>query len=176
MPRPATALAIAALLLGAGRVALAAIPDSHGNINSCYPRKTGRLTVVTGVGCRPGEGQLSWRQTGLAGGRSVVVRSSPLTLHYTCTQIDSTGTYTCSAGPTTAVARCHGGERATGGGYGKWTNPGFASGSAYVSKNTPMPNAARPTGWSVTASSTGFLFAATAPDSTIPVYVVCASP
>jgi hypothetical protein len=57
-------------LVGAGGVAMAAIPDGGGTIHGCYTSKGGLLRVIDtakGQACLSGEVPLSWSQTGPAG-------------------------------------------------------------------------------------------------------------
>src|SRR2546421_10332411 len=101
LPSPAIALALVAVALSATGLAVAAIPDSKGVIHSCYA-SDGTLRVVSGKKCQPGEKKLSWNKQGKqgkqgpAGATNVKVRSTNLTLHYTCTP-NGPSMYICSA-------------------------------------------------------------------------------
>jgi len=58
-----------ALLVLAGAVAFASIPDSAGVIHGCYNKATGALRVIDTATdqCRPSETAISWNQVGPAG-------------------------------------------------------------------------------------------------------------
>jgi hypothetical protein len=69
--RPSAALivAIVALIVALGGVAIASIPSADGTIHGCYNAQ-GQLRVIdaeSGASCAPGETALSWNQTGPAG-------------------------------------------------------------------------------------------------------------
>jgi hypothetical protein len=67
-PKPATVIAIVALLVAVGGVAVAAIPDSNGVIHGCYRAGNGDLRVVDpSASCRKNERALSWNQQGPSG-------------------------------------------------------------------------------------------------------------
>lgn len=67
-PSPATAIALAALVVALGGAAFAAIPDSSGTIHACYQKKTGDLRVAeSSSNCRRNENRLAWNVQG--GGR-----------------------------------------------------------------------------------------------------------
>jgi hypothetical protein len=60
-PSPATAIALAALVVALGGAAFAAIPDSNGTIHACAQRTTGKLRVVNQAGdCRNNETPIAW--------------------------------------------------------------------------------------------------------------------
>jgi hypothetical protein len=60
-PSPATAIAVTALVVGAGGVAFATIPDSGGTIHACYQQRNGDLRVVESASeCRNQERPLQW--------------------------------------------------------------------------------------------------------------------
>jgi hypothetical protein len=66
------AVALAALVLAAGGVAFATIPDSGGTIHSCYQKGNGSLRVVESASdCRASETTLSWQQGGSATASSI---------------------------------------------------------------------------------------------------------
>src|SRR4051794_16460270 len=77
---PATLIAIAALILAAGGLAVAAIPGSDGSIHACYKKQGGDLRVVKGTKCKDGERPLAWSQ----GVDHVIVRTKTLTIPVTC--------------------------------------------------------------------------------------------
>jgi hypothetical protein len=95
-PSPATAVALAALVVALGGVAFAAIPDSNGTIHSCYQKNNGSLRVVdSGTACRGGEAALSWTsgagpvrtfgQIRVSGdGRAVLFAQGPFTFTGRC--------------------------------------------------------------------------------------------
>jgi hypothetical protein len=61
---------VAGAFLAGGAVALAAIPDSSGEIHGCYQKNVGNLRVIdpsAGDTCRPPEIALTWSQTGPQG-------------------------------------------------------------------------------------------------------------
>jgi Collagen triple helix repeat (20 copies) len=61
---------VAGAFLAGGAVALAAIPDSSGEIHGCYQKNVGNLRVIDpsdGDNCRPSEIALTWSQTGPQG-------------------------------------------------------------------------------------------------------------
>jgi hypothetical protein len=69
--RPSAALIVAmlALVVALGGVAIASIPSSDGTIHGCYNGQ-GQLRVIdteSGASCVPGETALNWNQTGPAG-------------------------------------------------------------------------------------------------------------
>jgi hypothetical protein len=67
-PSPATAIALAALVVALGGVAFAAIPDPDGTIHACYQRNTGSLRVVESQSdCRSSENAITWNQRGPQG-------------------------------------------------------------------------------------------------------------
>lgn len=67
-PSPATAIALAALVVALGGAAFAAIPDSSGTIHACYQKNNGDLRVVeSSSNCRSNENRLDWNVQG--GGR-----------------------------------------------------------------------------------------------------------
>lgn len=168
VPSPAMAVALIALLLAAGGLAVAAIPDSKGVIHACYAKDSGALRVVKGKKCAGGEKSLSWNQ----GIGQVTVRTAKLVQHYTkCTPFPMTSTYNCSGPATTVTVHCKPGERATGGGYGKNSDGAPQS----FTENRPSPASGTPTGWT---ASTGGAYAISSgpshPDTVTPVYAVCA--
>jgi hypothetical protein len=60
------------VVLAAGGIAYASIPDSGGVIHGCYQKTNGSLRVIdteAGGKCSSGENSLSWNQTGPAGPR-----------------------------------------------------------------------------------------------------------
>lgn len=96
-PSPATAIALAALVVALGGVAFAAIPDSNGTIHGCFKNNNGDLRVVdSSAGCRSNETSIQWNQQGpskvrtfgdvrLAIGESRdLVTEGPLTLTARC--------------------------------------------------------------------------------------------
>jgi hypothetical protein len=71
-PSPSMAVALAALVLAAGGVAFATIPDSDGTIHGCYGKSSGNLRVVESANdCRNNETALNWNQQGPPGPSSV---------------------------------------------------------------------------------------------------------
>jgi hypothetical protein len=67
-PRPATAIALTALVVALGGVAYATIPDSNGTIHGCAQRSNGNLRVVeSSSDCRNSEQALDWNQQGRPG-------------------------------------------------------------------------------------------------------------
>jgi hypothetical protein len=67
-PSPATAIAIAALVVALAGVAVAAIPDSEGVIHGCYQKRSGALRVVESADdCRATERPLTFNQQGPRG-------------------------------------------------------------------------------------------------------------
>jgi hypothetical protein len=71
-PSARTTLAVAALVVAAGGIAVAAIPDSSGVIHGCYGKGNGQLRVVESAsGCKNGETAISWNQIGPAGPRGL---------------------------------------------------------------------------------------------------------
>jgi Collagen triple helix repeat (20 copies) len=69
----AVGAAVAGILVAAGGVSLASIPDSKTHvISGCYSHRTGTLRVIdaqAGQHCQRSEAALSWNQTGPAGSR-----------------------------------------------------------------------------------------------------------
>lgn len=60
--------AAAVLVLGAGGIAWATIPDSQGAIHSCYSTSTGALRIIdpsAGQACHSGEAALAWNSRGM---------------------------------------------------------------------------------------------------------------
>ena len=163
-PAPATVIAIAALVLAAGGFAVAAIPAADGTIHGCYATNGGQFRIVKGTKCKQGEKALSWNKHGPA---SVKLRRTVATLHYTCTFNSFTSTYNCNAPTHEVTAHWRSGERATGGGYGQGTN---GAGSSY---SYPSPTTGTPTGWSSQVGGFTIKNSPTAPDGTVPIYVVC---
>jgi hypothetical protein len=74
---PATAIALAALIVALGGAAFAAIPDSDGTVHTCYQSQNGNLRVVESAQeCRSGERPLALsaaRQS--TGGSQIVARA-----------------------------------------------------------------------------------------------------
>jgi hypothetical protein len=67
-PSPATAIALAALIVALGGAAFAAIPDSNGTIHGCYQKQNGSLRVVQSESnCKSSELAIQWNQTGPPG-------------------------------------------------------------------------------------------------------------
>jgi hypothetical protein len=67
-PSPSMVVALAALVLAAGGVAFATIPDSGGTIHGCYSKINGVLRVVDSASdCRTGETPIGWNQQGPKG-------------------------------------------------------------------------------------------------------------
>jgi hypothetical protein len=67
---PSMAVALLALVIAVGGVAVASIPGPDGVIQGCYDNSTGALSVIdpaAGRGCPPGATALSWNQTGPQG-------------------------------------------------------------------------------------------------------------
>jgi hypothetical protein len=76
-PSPATAIALAALVVALAGAAFAAIPDSSGTIHGCYNTKTGSLRVINTEAtpaqtCKSRETALDWNQQGAPGSGAVV--------------------------------------------------------------------------------------------------------
>lgn len=72
LPSPAMAVALLALCLAAGGVAVAAIPDASGVIHGCYENTTGALRVTDTQdavprACSPSETALPWVEAGPQG-------------------------------------------------------------------------------------------------------------
>jgi hypothetical protein len=65
-PSPATAVALAALIVALGGVAYATIPDSSGTIHGCSNKANGNLRVVES-NCRRDETAIAWNQRGPPG-------------------------------------------------------------------------------------------------------------
>ena len=60
--------AAVAVVLGAGGVALASIPDAGGVFHGCYSKTTGGLRLIDpskGQKCSRSEGAVSWSQAGI---------------------------------------------------------------------------------------------------------------
>jgi hypothetical protein len=71
-PSASMAVALAALVVAAGGVAFATIPDSSGTIHGCYKNINGNLRVVESASsCRNDETALAWNQQGPPGAGSV---------------------------------------------------------------------------------------------------------
>jgi hypothetical protein len=71
-PSARTTVAVAALVVAAGGIAVAAIPDSSGVIHGCYGKSNGQLRVVDSAGgCKKNETAISWNQRGPAGPRGL---------------------------------------------------------------------------------------------------------
>ena len=67
-PSPATAMALAALVVAVGGVAYATIPDSSGTIHGCFSNTNGILRVVESANdCRTSERAIEWNQEGPPG-------------------------------------------------------------------------------------------------------------
>ncbi len=66
-PSSATAVICIALLVAAGGVAFASIPNSSGVVHACYQKKGGGLRVIGGGKCRKSEKSLAWNQQGSQG-------------------------------------------------------------------------------------------------------------
>jgi hypothetical protein len=99
-PSPAMAVAIVALVIAAGGVAFATIPDSAGTIHGCYLGGSGNLRVVgSAADCRSNETPISWNQEGRPGPSSV----TPLG-DVTLARGESKVLF--SEGPLTLTARC----------------------------------------------------------------------
>jgi hypothetical protein len=160
-PAPATLIAIAALILAAGGLAVAAIPGSDGTIHACYKKSGGSLRVVKGTQCRGDERPLTWNQ----GVDHVRVRSGSVKIHLTCNKFG--GNYICGGSATNTV-RCKKGERATGGGYGS------SNDRVQIHESKPDPLGGTPDGWKVSASSSTTGTSPAVPDETVPIHVVCA--
>ena len=66
---PAALATAAGVLLAAGGVAYATIPDSSGAIHGCYARSGGSLRVIdaTVTNCKTGETSLDWNVQGQQG-------------------------------------------------------------------------------------------------------------
>jgi hypothetical protein len=158
-------VALVALVLAAGGFAIAAIPSADGTIHGCYKKDGGALRVVNGAGgCRAGERALSWNR----GVAKVTVRRATMIIHLSCTS-GGPGFYNCN-GSNSKTVPCKRAERATGGGYGA----GNAQ-SLTIKVSKPFPEAGRPTGWTVSAQAFQIGSSPTAPDATVPIYVVCAN-
>src|SRR5918992_4806707 len=67
-PSARTTVTVAALLIAAGGIAFAAIPDSSGVIHGCYGKSNGQLRVVNAAGdCKNNETAINWNQRGPQG-------------------------------------------------------------------------------------------------------------
>src|SRR3954451_9920514 len=94
---------LAALVLAAGGVAFATIPDSGGTIHGCYQKGNGNLRVVEAAGdCRGNETAITWNQQGPPGppGGSSVQKLPTMVLS------DGDRTVLFTAGPLTFTAHC----------------------------------------------------------------------
>jgi hypothetical protein len=76
-PSPGTVIALVALVVAVGGVAVAAIPDSNGTIHACYQKGNGSLRVVeSAADCRGSENALQWSQNGDGAGLSAATGRS----------------------------------------------------------------------------------------------------
>jgi hypothetical protein len=66
-PSPATIIALIALVVACGGVAVAAIPSPEGNIHACYGRDLVLRVVNHNEFCRAGTKRLVWNQKGVPG-------------------------------------------------------------------------------------------------------------
>lgn len=67
-PSPSMAVALAALVLAAGGVAFATIPNSNGTIQGCFHKSKGNLRAVESASdCKGNEKAIAWNQTGPKG-------------------------------------------------------------------------------------------------------------
>jgi hypothetical protein len=65
---PAIVIAIAAVVIAAGGVAIGAIPARDGKITACYSKRDGALRVIdAGDKCRKREKRIAWNQRGRRG-------------------------------------------------------------------------------------------------------------
>jgi hypothetical protein len=99
---PAMLVALLALVLAAGGVTYAAIPDAQGTITACTDNKSGLLRAIdkeAGATCRSNETELSWNKQGVPGLELVTAASA-----------------VNSVSPKTAIALCPPGKRVLGGG------------------------------------------------------------
>ena len=116
-------LIVSVLIVAAGTVALASIPDSAGVIHGCYKSATGALRVIDTATqeCRASETPISWNQVGPAGatgpqgpqGPSGVARIQVVNV----ATAEDTSTYK------TITANCPAGTKVVSGGAGVfWTD------------------------------------------------------
>jgi hypothetical protein len=69
-PSPATVIAIAALVVATGGVAIGSLAPKNGKIVACYSKRTGAMRLVEeGKKCRKGEQKVAWNQRGRRGPR-----------------------------------------------------------------------------------------------------------
>ena len=67
-PSPATAIALAALVVATSGVAIGSFAPKNGKIVACYSKRTGALRLVEeGKKCRKGEQKIAWNQQGKRG-------------------------------------------------------------------------------------------------------------
>lgn len=77
-PSPGGVVALLALIVALGGVAVAAIPGSDGTIRACYQKGNGNLRVVDSSGdCRPNEAPLEWNRTGERGATGATGATGP---------------------------------------------------------------------------------------------------
>jgi hypothetical protein len=165
-------IAVVALALTAGGVAVAAIPDSKGVIHACYATKGGAVRVVGGDGCHKGERKLAWNRKGRPGLKNVAVRSKSMVLRWDSCTPTGGGSFSCHYPETTVTVPCGAAERATGGGYGRPTDGTPVN----VRESRPVAaQGARPSGWLVRVGE-GAQVSQTAshPDTFVPIHVACA--
>lgn len=111
------------LLVLAGAVAFANIPDSAGVIHGCYKNATGGLRVIDSATdtCRPNETAISWNQVGPAGATGPQGPQGPSGVVgiqiVNATTAEDTSTYK------TVTATCPAGTKIVSGGAGVfWTD------------------------------------------------------
>ena len=142
-PSPSMIVAFIALLVAAGGVTYAAIPDSSGDIHGCFSDRTGALRVIDTEATPPEtcngtkETPLVWNQEGQSGATNVVVRAG--------------STSATNGDSVVATAGCDTGERATGGGARVFGDPTLTTetdkGELTLSHPTPASTGQTPTGW-----------------------------
>lgn len=72
-PSPATGIALAALVIATGGVAIGSVAAKDDKITACYSKKNGALRLIDArKKCRKSEKRIAWNQRGQRGGRGPV--------------------------------------------------------------------------------------------------------
>jgi hypothetical protein len=184
---PAFVLALAAVVIAVGGVAIGSVPGSNGLITACYSKHGGKMRIVDtskrrkAGHCGGKERKLTWNQQGLKGDQGVAgTPGTPGTPGasgvHNATVRYADFTSDLSGFSSHEHVECHPGEVAIGGGIGWTQSPGSGDAVMYSGPETttsdPFPaQGGTPVGWDgeIRTSDTGI-------NKTGRVYAICAAP
>jgi hypothetical protein len=139
-PSPATIIALIALVVACGGVAVAAIPGPDGRIHACYGSDLVLRVAQHDLRCRDGQTRLVWNQQGVPG-----AKGAPGISKYKIVSAESKSTLT---GEMTVKVDCPAGYDVLGGGASVHAN----SSKKWIVSSVPRRRkGSKPAGWRASA-------------------------